>query len=173
MPDYPPVLPDPFFALFTSHLSPVIYCADTDTPMVVMSQQEKTYFQKNLSESLRRLRGSLSQTEFAQRIGLSQQSYQKYESGRQMPSADVLLQVATTLGVSSESLLTEAKAPSTPTEQKYVTAVREERPAYGSVCSVSRCIRNLSQQLEVDEGELLKAMLEAKKRTTTQKQSGG
>jgi transcriptional regulator with XRE-family HTH domain len=60
---------------------------------------------KVLSANLRELRGSLSQTEFARKIGVKQTSYSGWESGAKVPAASVIAQIATTLGVSADWVL--------------------------------------------------------------------
>lgn len=58
-----------------------------------------------LSERLRLLRGSESQTEFASRFGLKQAIYSHYETGRKKPSLEVLVDMALKLGTSTDFLL--------------------------------------------------------------------
>lgn len=47
----------------------------------------------------------MKQAEFARRIGLPQNSYNRYESGERVPDIDVLSQMASRLNVSSDWLL--------------------------------------------------------------------
>lgn len=54
---------------------------------------------------LKALRGDMKQAEFARRIGLPQNSYNRYESGERVPDIDVLSQMASRLNVSSDWLL--------------------------------------------------------------------
>jgi len=58
-----------------------------------------------LADRLRGLRGIESQTAFAARFGLKQAIYSHYETGRKKPSLEVLMQMATVLGVSTDYLL--------------------------------------------------------------------
>lgn len=51
------------------------------------------------------LRGNLSQKEFAEKIGLSQQNYANYESGKQGLKSDLIATICETFGCSAEWLL--------------------------------------------------------------------
>ncbi len=51
------------------------------------------------------LRGDLSQKEFAERIGLSQQNYANYENGKQGLKSDLIAKICETFGCSAEWLL--------------------------------------------------------------------
>lgn len=51
------------------------------------------------------LRGSLSQKEFAERIGLTQQNYANYENGKQGLKSDLITKICETFGCSAEWLL--------------------------------------------------------------------
>ncbi len=71
---------------------------------------------KNLRE-----KAGLSQSELAERIGLSVRSIQNWEQGHRMPRAGVLLSLARGIGVPVENLLaeiTDEEAPSPPTAKK-------------------------------------------------------
>lgn len=57
------------------------------------------------SDKLKKLRGALTQSEFARRIGLAQNSYHRYESGERIPDIDVLSKLASRLDVSTDWLL--------------------------------------------------------------------
>jgi len=66
--------------------------------------------EKKFASALRRARGEKSQAEFANFLQIpSQQSYSRYERG-QIPDGEVLLTIASKLGVSIEELLTGKKA---------------------------------------------------------------
>lgn len=54
---------------------------------------------------LHELRGSLSQKEFAERIGLTQQNYANYENGKQGLKSDLITKICETFGCSAEWLL--------------------------------------------------------------------
>lgn len=58
-----------------------------------------------LADRLRALRGSMSQTDFALKLGVKQTSYSSWERGIKDPLAQTLAQIASTLGVSSDWLL--------------------------------------------------------------------
>ena len=47
----------------------------------------------------------MKQAEFARRIGLAQNSYNRYEAGERVPDIDILSQMASRLGVSTDWLL--------------------------------------------------------------------
>lgn len=66
-----------------------------------------------IGDSLKRFRKQigLSQTEIAERIGIAQQVYYRYESGRNMPSAEVILKLADAYNVSTDYLLGRSDAP--------------------------------------------------------------
>lgn len=51
------------------------------------------------------LRGDLSQKEFAERIGLTQQNYANYENGKQGLKSDLIARICETFGCSAEWLL--------------------------------------------------------------------
>ncbi len=54
----------------------------------------KTLVAQAVARQLRRVRGSLTQAEFARLLGIKQQQYSRYESGRRIPPDDVLLKAA-------------------------------------------------------------------------------
>jgi len=56
-------------------------------------------------ERLKGLRGGLNQAEFARKLGLPPNSYNRYESGARVPDIDVLSHMAQRLGVSTDYLL--------------------------------------------------------------------
>ena len=56
-------------------------------------------------QRVKSLRGTTSQVVFASKIGVSQNSYSRYESGERIPGIDVLAQIARTFGVSADWLL--------------------------------------------------------------------
>lgn len=58
-----------------------------------------------LADRLRGLRGTESQTAFAARFGLKQAIYSHYETGRKKPSLEVLVEMAQTLGATTDYLL--------------------------------------------------------------------
>lgn len=57
------------------------------------------------SDRLRTLRGELKQAEFARKVGLAQNTYNRYESGERIPDIEVLARLAARLGVSTDWLL--------------------------------------------------------------------
>ena len=59
----------------------------------------------SLAERLRELRGSASQCEIANKIGVKQTSYSSWERGVKDPAAQTVAQIASTFGVSADWLL--------------------------------------------------------------------
>lgn len=57
------------------------------------------------SERLKELRGTESQSSFAEAIGINRVQYAKYESGKNLPSIDVLANICRAHAVSSDWLL--------------------------------------------------------------------
>ena len=57
------------------------------------------------SDQLRRVRGSRTQTEMANLLGVKQQHYARYETGVTTPGIDVLYKFCKILGVSADVLL--------------------------------------------------------------------
>ena len=64
-----------------------------------------------LSERLRELRGSQSQREMAEAIGIKYQAWDRYEKGKVTPGADILQQICRIHAVSSDWLLGLADDP--------------------------------------------------------------
>lgn len=58
-----------------------------------------------LSERLRELRGAMSQSDFASKLGVKQTSYSSWERGIKEPVASTIGQIASTMGVSADWLL--------------------------------------------------------------------
>lgn len=58
-----------------------------------------------LPERLRELRGALSQSEFALKIGVKQTSYSSWERGVKDPASQTIVLIASTFGVSADWLL--------------------------------------------------------------------
>lgn len=60
-----------------------------------------------MNEIIRQLRKSksMTQSEIAQRLGVTQQAYQCYESGRRQPSIETLILIADIYGVSLDYLV--------------------------------------------------------------------
>lgn len=58
-----------------------------------------------LPDRLRDLRGAMSQSDFAHKIGVKQTSYSSWERGAKDPAAQTLARIASTFGVSTDWLL--------------------------------------------------------------------
>jgi SOS-response transcriptional repressor LexA len=54
----------------------------------------RTLVAQAVAKQLRKVRGSLTQAEFARLLGIKQQQYSRYESGRRIPPDEVLLKAA-------------------------------------------------------------------------------
>lgn len=78
----------------------------------------------NIGESLKRFRHEfkLRQGDIAEAIGILQQMYYKYESGKVTPSANIIYKIATTYDVSADYLLGISKNPA-PTDKRLLEAV--------------------------------------------------
>ena len=70
-------------------------------------------------DRLKALRGNLSQSEFASKIGVKQTSYSSWERGVKDPVAQTLAQIASTFGVSCDWLLglTDIPPPTSPPDR--------------------------------------------------------
>jgi transcriptional regulator with XRE-family HTH domain len=82
------------------------------TPWVPMTQDEKTFF-KALGARVAELRGGLGMTQqqFADLLGVTQQVIASYEIGRRRVPVSVLPALARALAVSVEDLIGEARQP--------------------------------------------------------------
>lgn len=71
-----------------------------------MSDKKKKSL-SGIAERLRRLRldNDLTQAEVAQRIGVTQQTYSRYESGAAKPDSDVIVRLCELYGVAADYLL--------------------------------------------------------------------
>lgn len=117
------------------------------------------------SDRLKSLRGSLKQAEFARKIGLAQNSYNRYESGERVPDIEILSQMASHLGVSSDWLLGLDNAEAMPfsvyplTEK--VAEHRDPETVYCPACnqkdktiaSQAESIANLTRSLAMITGQ--------------------
>lgn len=67
----------------------------------------KTTGQLTVGEALKRFRGylKLSQTDVAKSLGIMPQAYYRYESGRRVPTANIILKLAQAYDVSTDYLL--------------------------------------------------------------------
>lgn len=92
---------------------------------------------------LKELRGSLSQAKFAQDLGLPQQTYANYETGRSEVGLALLCELSSKFGVSTDWLLglphAEAPAASAPPPSAEVARL------WALVESQQRVIENLSR----------------------------
>ena len=73
-------------------------------------QQQSSCNMKKLSKSvfcerLKSARGSKTQSQMAEALGMKQQMYARYETGVTLPSAEVLFSICVSLGISADWLL--------------------------------------------------------------------
>ena len=77
-------------------------------------------------DRLRALRGTTSQTDFAQKIGVKQTSYSSWERGVKDPGAQTIAQIASTFGVSADWLLGLSDAPPHPSPPDRSSELKRE-----------------------------------------------
>lgn len=65
---------------------------------------------RTLPQRLRELRGHESQASFARKCGITQQNWNRYESGQVEPKASVVRRIALSCGVSTDWVLGEAES---------------------------------------------------------------
>jgi transcriptional regulator with XRE-family HTH domain len=117
------------------------------------------FFVSTFSDKLKKLRGSLTQAEFARRVGLAQNSYHRYESGERIPDIDVLSKLASRLNVSTDWLLGLEDGEGIPPTVAMPNAVFEHHdpndaycPACGqkdkTIASQAESIVNLTRSLD-------------------------
>lgn len=70
------------------------------------TSQMENYIRSGVADRLRKIRGSRSQKEFAQLIGISQQKVSNFERGILLPSIPTLIRIARESGVYIDWLLT-------------------------------------------------------------------
>lgn len=87
------------------------------------------------SERLKALRGSVSQSAFAKRLGLGQVTYGRYELGTREPDLETLSRIGFTLSVSVDYLLGLTDDPS-PVRQGSNSATNSPGAAVGTGASV-------------------------------------
>ena len=85
---------------------------------------------KDILKSLRKEKGISTMQDFCNSANISFSTYQNYEAGKRLPTAEILMQIADFYNVSTDYLLgrTEIKAMAgtTPAEQLDVTAAEQE-----------------------------------------------
>lgn len=67
----------------------------------------KTLVAQAVARQLRRVRGSLTQAEFARVLGIKQQQYSRYESGRRIPPDEVLVRAARYANLDVQAILSQ------------------------------------------------------------------
>lgn len=63
---------------------------------------------KDILKSLRKANGYSSAKDFCEAVGISYNTYQNYESGKRMPTADILIKLSDFYGISTDALLGRA-----------------------------------------------------------------
>lgn len=118
----------------------------------------------HLSKSLYALRAAagLSQERAAERLGVSRQAFQKWESGESLPEADRLVPLADLFGVPVDALLrpgcgakSPANRPHLPAEGLAAFLVRAKRATYAGKGPETLSSRPSSHDLRYEEGNLL------------------
>lgn len=79
-----------------------------------------------LPERLRALRGTMSQSDFATKIGVKQTSYSSWERGIKDPAAQTVAQIANTFGVSADWLLGLSDRPPNPSPPDRAVELKRE-----------------------------------------------
>lgn len=72
--------------------------------MTQRKSSEDTFAARLFGQRLRSLRKGASQTEFAEKLGLTRSALANYELGRSLPKPDVLRRIAERLGISLQEL---------------------------------------------------------------------
>ena len=87
-----------------------------------------------ISEALKRFRQSLklSQRQLSEKIGVPYQSYQTYEYGTSVPSAKVIIKMATAFGVTTDYLLGLSDEPRPPDIATLVSAINNAQEILGN-----------------------------------------
>lgn len=99
-----------------------------------------------IAESLKRFRKDfkLTQAQVADKLGMLQQSYYKYESGKNMPSAEFVLNLANAYGVSTDYLLGLSDTPHpTNFDEREVKAAFEFRDAWLRMQRAQQTVMNM------------------------------
>ena len=88
-----------------------------------------------IAESLKRFRlqGGYSQGDVAEKIGIMQQMYYKYEAGKNIPSAEVIKKIAVAFNVSTDYLLGLSDTPSYDADKAILDAAIEFNQAVNRV----------------------------------------
>ena len=88
-----------------------------------------------IAESLKRFRlhFGYNQAEIAEKIGTFQQTYYKYETGKNIPSAEVIKKIAVAFNVSTDYLLGLSDTPSYDADKAILDAAIEFNQAVNRV----------------------------------------
>jgi transcriptional regulator with XRE-family HTH domain len=115
-----------------------------------------------LGGRLRRLRGAMSQKDFAHKLGVATATYQNYEYGKRSPDSDFLMRLAE-MGARVEWLVTGSGEPFAQTAQEHANSlVAADRVAIGGLGTLERDVqpRPISQPTRLDP-TILRAAIEA------------
>ena len=121
----------------------------------MMRQHRNDILSKNFSTTLLELRGSLSQAEFARKLGIpSQQTYQRYEKGL-IPSGEILHQIASVVGVKIDDLLHgNDTQKNSEVFEKSEFLMKETPTPYGHEAKCLEYIKNFLKTCEGDGAKL-------------------
>lgn len=109
-----------------------------------------------IGERLRKLRGNLSQEEFAKKLGISVRGYQNYEAGERIPKGKILSKIAVACNVTTDFVLTGEgfvflldKISDAISSQMGVDRIKEsERPRYSLRSDIADKIMNLLGEMD-------------------------
>lgn len=110
----------------------------------------KMMFDKNtVAARLKELRGPISQAEMARQVGIAQQGWARYESGKVVPGAEALHQICESSGVSADWILGLSDTKKSKSTTKSVSEnVTQLRAAAAKVCSQSDAFMEAVEKLK-------------------------
>ena len=97
--------------------------------------RKKTY--AKIGKQMREIRGSLTQAQFGEILGIKQQQYYRYETGQRLPPTQVLQKIADYGKIKIDQLLT-SESTRYPVKKSESLELAEPRQGYRSKISVSR-----------------------------------
>ena len=108
------------------------------------------YDKNTVAARLKELRGAISQAEMARRVGIAQQGWARYETGKVAPGAEALHQICEASGVSADWILglSDTKK-SIATTRSISENVTQLRVAAAIVCAQSDALVDAVEKLKV------------------------
>lgn len=88
---------------------------------------------ENFRRNVALARGQKSQAEFAKELGVYQQNLSRYEAGDRKPSGDILLQMATSLGVTIDELFGD--------QERFAVALKNVKPMWTMSATVPAVVK--------------------------------